>query len=191
MAISNDFVDALRQPWEGANGWLIEQWGLLQSQLAPVTNLTDSLNSTISASAILGLSGFPVSSILITDSAAAPTFSSSLPCPLGFLGGAEITPAALSANTNDYTPSGIATAAVVRVSATGAVNLTGLKAATTRQMKLLVNIGAFAITITHADALSSAANRFRCGGAVNITLAKLDAIWIYYDLASGVWQVVV
>lgn len=191
--LSVDFETQLRGPWETAQGFLIEQFGLLQAQLAPIFPLVTALQAQAGALAgnpILGLSGYPSTSILVTDAASTPSFSPSLPGPLSFATSATLTPAALTGNTNNYTPTGIATAAAMRIAATGAVNLTGLIASSRSRTLLLVNIGAFTITLTHADGASSIANQFRCPGAANFSLTTAKACWLWYDLTSAIWQVV-
>lgn len=183
----------LRGPWETAQGFLIETLLLLQAQLAPLFPLIDGLQSTANATAANasgGVSGYPSLSVLTTDSTSTPSFSAALPGPLAFSTGAVLTPTALTVNTNDYNPSSWVTAAVVRLAATGAINLTGVKAAANSGVKLLVNIGAFTITLTTADVLSTAANRFRCPGAANFLLTAGKSAWIWYDVTSAVWQVV-
>lgn len=182
----------LRGPWETAQGFLIELLLLLQAQLAPLFPLVDGIQSTANSTAanpIVGLSGYPSSSVLITDSAGTPSFSATLPGPLAFLAGTILTPPVLTVNTNDYAPAGLAAAASVRIAATGAVNLTGLSAASNAGSKLLINISAFTITLTHADVSSALTNRFRCPGAANLSLTQGRGVWIWYDTVSDVWQV--
>jgi hypothetical protein len=182
----------LRGPWETAQGFLIDLLQLLAAQLAPVFPLVDGIQSTANTTAanpIVGLSGYPSNAFLITDSASVPSFSAALPGPLAFLAGTILTPAVLTVNTNDYAPAGLTAAASVRLAATGAVNLTGLHAASNAGSKLLINISAFTITITHADVSSAAANRFRCPGAANLSLTAGRGVWIWYDTVSDVWQV--
>jgi len=163
---------------------------LLQAQLAPLFPLVSGLQAQTAATPLIGTSGYPVSSLLTTDATGTPGFTATIPGPLTFLSSTVLTPTALTVNTNNYAPSGIAAAAVARVSATGGINVTGLIAAARSQTLLLVNIGAFTITLTNADVASTAANRFRCPGAANFALTTGKACWLWYDLTSTVWQVV-
>jgi len=193
MPVSLDFIDQLRAPWEQASGALIAGLSLMGAQLGPITNLTDSLSttvSTISGNTVLGANGYPASSVLTTDSASVPTFSQFLPGPLGFASGTILSPAALSGPVNDYNPTGLSSAAIVRLTSGGSFNITGLHAATGSSMKVLVNVSAFAIGLTHQDISSSAANRWRCPASVTFALLTNQAIWIWYDTISAVWQVV-
>lgn len=193
MPATIDFETQLRGPWETASGFLVEQLELLQAQLAPIFPLITGIQTTANAAAgnaIVGITGYPVSSILITDSAATPSFSATLPCPLGFMSVTVVSPTALAANTNDYAPATIQAAAVLRISSTGAVDLTGIVAASTAHAKLLINVGTFTITLKHASGSSSAANRFRCPGAADYSLTQSNTVWIWYDATSTVWQVV-
>ncbi len=193
MPATIDFETQLRGPWETASGFLVEQLELLQAQIAPIfpliTGIQNLANAT-AANAIIGITGYPASSVLVTDSAGSPSFSATLPCPLGFMAATVITPSSLTVNTNDYAPTSLQAAAVLRVSATGAVDLTGLVAAATPHAKLLINVGTQTITLKTASGSSAAANRWRCPGAVDFSLTAGTAVWIFYDLASTVWQVI-
>lgn len=71
-----------------------------------------------------------------------------------------ISPTILGASTNDYAPTGQATARVARISSSLDINITGLVAQTSGQKILLDNVGTFNITLTSNDTASSAANRF-------------------------------
>lgn len=191
--LSVDFETQLRGPWETAQGFLIEQFGLLQAQLAPIFPLVTALQTqagSLAGNPLVGLSGYPSSSILVTDASSTPSFSPTLPGPLGFATSATLTPAALTVNTNNYSPTGLSTAAVMRIASTGAVDLTGLIASSRSRTLLLANIGAFTITLTHADVSSSLVNQFRCPGAASFSLTTAKACWLWYDLTSAIWQVV-
>lgn len=190
--LSFDFETQMRGPWELASGFVIETFERIVAQVAPIFPLVDGIQSTanaVAANAIIGISGYPVSSLLRTNSAGTPGFSALLPCPIAFDPATINTPTALIVNTNNYTPPNLSSAAVLRMAATGAVNVTGLLASASAQAILVVNIGAFAITLTHADGLSLAANRWNCPGAANVVLGVPDSRWVWYDLTSGVWRV--
>ncbi len=193
MPATIDFETQLRGPWETASGFLVEQLELLQAQIAPIFPLITGIQTIANATAgnaIIGITGYPSSSILVTDSAATPSFSATLPCPVGFMSATVLTPSALTVNTNDYAPTNVQGAAVMRVAATGAVDLTGIVAAATPHAKLLLNVGAQTITLKPASGSSAAANRFRCAGAADVALTAGRGVWIWYDVVSTVWQVV-
>ena len=97
----------------------------------------------------------------------------------------QTTATALTANANDYTPVG---GAAFRMSATIPVNVTGFAARSDGSIVLLVNVGANAITLTHEDIASVAANRFHFPAALNVVLATDAAILLWYDTPSSRWR---
>lgn len=100
--------------------------------------------------------------------------------------GGIISPAQITANTNDYAPTGFSTAAVLRLSSDAPRNITGLAAGTSAREVRILNIGAQDIVLTNNDAASSAANRFLLGA--NVTLNPSEGIVIWYDATSGGWR---
>jgi hypothetical protein len=177
MAIN--FGAQLRGTWDEAKGFLVAELTLLQAQLAPLFDFAHGLQSPT-----------PATSILVTDGTGTASLQSALPCPLAFQTTARISPAPITSSTNNYNPPGWAAAALVRITATGAVNLTGATAVLNTGLKLLVNIGSNTITLTNADTNSNAANRWRCAGGSSVSLTAGRSVWIWYDLTSAVWQVV-
>jgi hypothetical protein len=99
-----------------------------------------------------------------------------------------ITPSALSGNTNDYSPTGLASATTIRLSATAAFNLTGLTGGSIGRAIVLKNIGSFAITIKAQDTGSSAANRFLFER--DLVLAPNNACLLIYDATSSRWRLI-
>lgn len=93
-----------------------------------------------------------------------------------------IEPAALAADANDWSPTGIGTASVIRASASAAVTVTGLLApAADGAIIFLQNVGTtYSITLANASASSAAANRFAIGR--NIALRPGQGIVLMYDL---------
>lgn len=102
----------------------------------------------------------------------------------------EITPATLGANANNYGPTDFDVADVVRVSASGAVNITGLVAAGAKCPKYLLNVGANTITLKHADGGSSAENQFKLPGAADLSLIADKMMCLVYDVTGTRWRVV-
>lgn len=100
-----------------------------------------------------------------------------------------ISPAQLSANTDNWAPTGFATALHIRFSTDASRNITGIAAPTTGRTILLENIGAQDAVLVH-DATSTAANRFYCPGSANFTLGANSACWIVYDATSSRWRVI-
>lgn len=100
-----------------------------------------------------------------------------------------ISPAQLTANTDDWDPAGLSTADIIRASTDASRNLTGIVAPDYTRTLVLVNVGAFDLVLKH-DTTSTAANRFYCPNDADLTLSKDSAIWLEYDLTSARWQVV-
>ena len=98
----------------------------------------------------------------------------------------SISPAQIVANTNDYAPTGLKGAAIVRLYTDAARNITGLTGGVADRQVLLFNIGGFNAVLTDNDAASTAANRFLLGA--NITMAPNTGVSLWYDGASSRWR---
>ena len=98
------------------------------------------------------------------------------------------TPAAFTVATHDWA-AGAAT--LQSVSATGALNLTGMVSTTPNQIRVLINVAAFTITIKHENAGSAAANRFFMAGAADILLTTNASRVFVYHAAVGRWRPVI
>lgn len=99
---------------------------------------------------------------------------------------ADISPASIAANQNNYSPTGLADASILRLTAGGAYNITGLAGGADGRTITLVNIGTNAITLTNEDAASTAANRFLLGG--NVALDANDSLTLIYDSTTQRWR---
>ena len=104
----------------------------------------------------------------------------------GFVLNGVISPTALTTDTNDYNPTGFATASTLRISSTTAVNLTGLAGGVSGRVVILTNVGTQRITLTDEDANSTAANRFAL--PVSVRLSAEDSIILQYDGTSSRWR---
>lgn len=103
---------------------------------------------------------------------------------------APISPPSISTSQNNYAPTGLAAADAMRLSSSGAVNITGLVAAGLAvSVKRVVNIGANIITLTNQDAGSASANRFLIAGG-DLAISPNESATIYYDATSLAWRVV-
>jgi len=100
-----------------------------------------------------------------------------------------ITPTALAANTDNWNPTGLSTADIIRLSSSAAYNLTGIVAPVTDRILILDNIGTFTITLKH-NVTSTAANRFLLPGDVDLALSPDTNVWLQYDLTSARWRVI-
>jgi hypothetical protein len=100
-----------------------------------------------------------------------------------------ISPTQLVANTDDWNPTGLSTANVIRLDIDAARTITGIVAQTSGTMILLYNTSAFTATLSH-DATSTAANRFYAPGAVDFSLTQKKSIWIRYDGTHTRWTII-
>lgn len=107
------------------------------------------------------------------------------------LGYQTISPTAIAASTNDWTPTSWSGSERVRVTLTGNQTVTGFSSTATATRKLLVNVdSADTLTISHESASSTAANRVSCPGAVDFALAPLCSVILDYDATSSRWRVI-
>jgi hypothetical protein len=103
--------------------------------------------------------------------------------------GTSISPAAIGADQNDYSPTGLLTSSGMRISASGAArNITGLAAGTGGQLMLVHNIGALDIVLKDESASSTAANRFALNA--DVTLKADQSTLLQYDGTSSRWRVI-
>jgi len=102
-----------------------------------------------------------------------------------------ITPTTIAANTNDYAPTGIATASFLRLSAsTPGFSITGLTTGSSGRVVAIHNVGSFPITLTDEGAGSTAANRFALTDAANLVLQTDECVILHYDSTSTRWRAV-
>lgn len=109
-----------------------------------------------------------------------------------FAQNATISPSQLTGNTDNWNPTDVATATVIRVSTDASRNLTGILAAAGAvpfATKLLVNIGSFDLVLVH-DATSTAANRFLSPTGSDLTLAAGETATLWYDPTTQRWRIV-
>lgn len=99
-----------------------------------------------------------------------------------------ITPTTLAASVNNYNPTGLSTASTIRLSASAAVNITGLQGGTSGRILLVHNVGSFTITLENESALSNAANRFALI-ADNVELVFNSFSIAQYDGVDSRWRI--
>lgn len=110
-----------------------------------------------------------------------------------FYTGAVLSPAQLTANTDNYAPTGIQSAAVLRLSTDASRNLTGIvptnsagNAFSGRRLTI-INVGAQNLVLVN-NATSTEANRFLMNA--NLTLNANEAVELMYDAVSSRWRCV-
>jgi hypothetical protein len=98
-----------------------------------------------------------------------------------------LSPTSLAANQNDYNPTGLATAAIIRQDASADVRITGLAGGSTGRLMTIENIAATSkITISASDTGSAAANRFLIDGDMAVLPGQSAQFW--YDAVSSRWR---
>lgn len=97
-----------------------------------------------------------------------------------------ITPAQITADTNNYAPANITLAQTLRLSTDTSRALTGLVDPREGSVKTILNAGNNPLVLKSADPGSAAANRFDFGG--DITLAGKQSATLRYDGADQRWK---
>lgn len=98
-----------------------------------------------------------------------------------------ISPAALTANTNNWNPTGLATARIIRISSTTNIDLTGIAAPTTARIIHIHNVSSNNIKLKMESGSSLAANRFAT--KADITMEQNESVVLVYDTVSARWRV--
>lgn len=98
----------------------------------------------------------------------------------------DITPTALSGDVDDWNPTGLADAAVIRISSSTDVNITGLAGGADGRIIVIENIGFNNITLTSEDGASTAANQFLLN--TNVLLLGLEIAVLQYDATTARWR---
>jgi hypothetical protein len=98
----------------------------------------------------------------------------------------DITPPQLTANVNDYSPSGFVDAAVLRLSSDTNRDITGLAGGVDGRIVMLMNVGGSRIVLRSESTSSVAANRLSLGGDQPLDVAESLRFW--YDATSSRWR---
>lgn len=103
-----------------------------------------------------------------------------------------LTPAQITADQNDYSPTGIATATWLRLTSDAARNINGIAASTNTAGRILlctnVNGAANSITFQNENAGSAAANRFNFTSGTNKVVAQNSTLGLIYDNSTQRWR---
>ena len=105
---------------------------------------------------------------------------------------AGLRPIEIVANQNNYSPPGLSGAILLEVTSDANRSITGLDRSSKRQKRILIfgNIGAYNITLEHADAGSQSYNRFDLPGDVDVVLGPGEYVWLCYDTENEVWHTI-
>jgi hypothetical protein len=100
----------------------------------------------------------------------------------------DISPAQLTSNQNDYNPTGLSTASVIRLNGDSSLrSITGLAGGADGRILLLQNVGSNTIMLLNQNTSSTAANRFDFGGN-DVPLFPDDLLTIQYDATDSRWR---
>jgi hypothetical protein len=150
---------------------------------APVdaTYLTTSSNGTLTHERVL-TSG---DNIDVIDNGANSTFVINALKQKVTLSGI-ISPPTLTADQNDYNPSGLSTASTIRISSDSSYRaIKGLQGGESGRVIFIENVGANPLTICGENTSSSAANRFKIKG--EIILTENEVLQVKYDSTLSRW----
>jgi hypothetical protein len=98
----------------------------------------------------------------------------------------DLSPAQITANQNDYAPTGHANAFRFRLDTDAARTLTGLAGGVAGRIVVLTYIGTTSLNLSDQDVLSTAANRFLMG--FSCVLRPNRSIALQYDGTSSRWR---
>jgi len=98
----------------------------------------------------------------------------------------DISPSSLSADQDNYNPTGLSTASTLRLTSSTSVNITGLADGATGRLLLIHNIGSSNIVLKDESASSTAANRFALSG--DVTVGADQSVILQYDSTSSRWR---
>lgn len=97
-----------------------------------------------------------------------------------------LTPTSLSADQNDYSPTGLSGDTVLRLQGTAARSITGMAGGTDGRVLIIENVGSYNLTLVSQSASSTAANRFIF--PADIVVIPNSYIILKYDATSSRWR---
>lgn len=95
-------------------------------------------------------------------------------------------PSQITANQDDYNPTGLSTTSTLRLSTDASRNITGLQGGAAGRIMVIHNVGSFDLVLKNADTASTAANRFELWG--DVTVKPKQGITLQYDATSSRWR---
>jgi hypothetical protein len=108
--------------------------------------------------------------------------------PRGLILTGVLSPPQITANQNDYNPTGIAAASVLQLSSDASRTVTGLAGGAEGRVISLINIGSQPIVLADESTSSAAGNRFTLGA--NLTVAAKQAAMLRYDGTAARWRLI-
>jgi len=144
------------------------------------------------ASAALGRTDLELKSAALKDTGtsgdAVPLLNASADFSDAFLLSAGITPSQITANTNNYDPTGLGGTLHVRANTDASRNITGLAGGAVGRLMLFTNVGSFDIVLMDQDTASTAGNRFLFAGGGDRTLTPNESVLLRYDGTTQRWR---
>lgn len=104
----------------------------------------------------------------------------------GFFLTGDLSPSQVTADQNDYNPTGLSTASVLRLSSDASRNITGLSGGGDGRVIAIVNVGANPVTLRDENSSSAAANRFALGADFLLNAKQGAVLW--YDSTDSRWK---
>lgn len=101
----------------------------------------------------------------------------------------DISTSLISANTDNWSPTGINGASVVQISTDASRNLTGIVGGFDGRLMSLVNTGSNNVVLKN-NTTSTAANRFLTPSADDVTLTPNAALLLQYDATASRWRII-
>lgn len=95
--------------------------------------------------------------------------------------------ASFSGTQNDYSPSGWATANIIHLTGSSTPVITGFAATNSGDIRVLINVAATTISLSHESGSSAAANRIVNRSLASISLTQYEAMWIVYSGTLSRW----
>lgn len=100
----------------------------------------------------------------------------------------DITPSQITSNQDDYNPTGLSSASVLRLSTDTTRNLTGLAGGADGRVIVIYNVGSNDLVLKNNSGSSSVANRFGIGS--DITASANQGCVLLYDSTASLWRCV-
>jgi hypothetical protein len=97
-----------------------------------------------------------------------------------------LSPSQITSNQNDYAPTGIAAASLLRLSTDASRDITGLTTGVSGRLVCIHNVGSNNIVLKDESASSTAANRFALQS--DITLSADGVVIFQYDATTSRWR---
>lgn len=97
-----------------------------------------------------------------------------------------VTPAQITADKNNYAPTGLSGANIMRLSTDASRTITGLEALRRSRLLIICNVGSFDIVLADSSGSSTAGNRFALSS--DMTLNPDESVTLWYDLATSRWR---